>query len=130
MACFWQAIIARLRLYDQGIHDPRALVRYLKTHNTTQNDITWSSTEEPEPRPLTDKEIQEHYEWIETYDESTIKNGYMCGSCDPFLGLVCKIYGTTITHHMSHSTGITTTTYSPNNHTNTAVLTSKNEHTT
>jgi len=88
MTCFWDALIRELQIDNErhiilgNYTNPVDLVNCLKSKNTNTNNITWQD------EILGEKQKEENYEWIKTYNESNINNGHLTSTADPFLILI------------------------------------------
>tara|TARA_X000000950_G_C13684958_1_gene565531 strand:+ start:333 stop:719 length:387 start_codon:yes stop_codon:yes gene_type:complete len=99
MACFWNSIINRLNKdnYFKQINNnirliPKHLVLSLKKNNRKTNNIIWQGEE------LTEKQKDENFEHINSYNIKDIYNGYYCSTFDPFLFLICDLFDISITN--------------------------------
>lgn len=99
MACFWNSIINRLNKdnYFKQINNnirliPEHLVLSLKKNNRRTNNIIWQGEE------LTEKQKDENFEHINSYNIKEIYNGYFCSTFDPFLFLICDLFDISITN--------------------------------
>ena len=99
MACFWNSIINRLNKdnYFKQINNnirliPEHLVLSLKKNNRKTNNIIWQGEE------LTEKQKDENFEHINSYNIKEIYNGYYCSTFDPFLFLICDLFDISITN--------------------------------
>ncbi len=99
MTCFWDGILSKLTDDDfKNLKTKKPnntnFVVLLKNNNTKETkDIKWNG------ETLTDNQIKENYEHIKDFDEKSIKKGYLCSTCDPFLILVCKLFNVNIYHN-------------------------------
>jgi hypothetical protein len=104
MTCYWQAITAKITLSDINEYlapkessfimvDIVKFITLLKENNIKTNDIRWNGEE------LSDKLMEENYTWIKEYDINKINGGYDCSVADPFLMLICQIFGINIVHN-------------------------------
>jgi hypothetical protein len=99
MACFWNSIINRLNKdnYFKQINNnirliPEHFVLSLKENNRKTNNIIWQGEE------LTEKQKDENFEHINSYNIKEIYNGYYCSTFDPFLFLICDLFDISITN--------------------------------
>lgn len=99
MACFWNSIINRLNKdnYFKQINNnirliPEHLILSLKKNNRKTNNIIWQGEE------LTEKQKDENFEHINSYNIKEIYNGYYCSTFDPFLFLICDLFDISITN--------------------------------
>ena len=92
MTCFWDGIIQSLTLKDFqkfGLKSkPKAkqLVKFLKKKNVETPLIKWNN------EILIPKTLKENKTRIKDLDINSIKHGYDCSSCEPFLLLVSKLF--------------------------------------
>tara|TARA_B100000073_G_scaffold84470_1_gene65211 strand:- start:1476 stop:1859 length:384 start_codon:yes stop_codon:yes gene_type:complete len=98
MTCFWDAILQKLTRNDFnnfGLShmDNSNFVRFLKNHAEKTPDVTWNDER------LSDKQLQENYKHIIDFNPNSIRNGYDCSVCDPFLFLVCFLFNVDIDHN-------------------------------
>lgn len=91
MTCFWDGIRSKLNINVDNI----SLIRELKGKNQKITDIYWNN----DSSPLTAQQAEENYVHIKDFNENNIHNGYDCSVCDPFLILICIIYGVNIYHN-------------------------------
>ena len=89
MTCFWDSILSVLNNDDFRIISPstkkmsnKKFVIFLKNNNTKTVDIIWNNEK------LTKQQMEENFEHVKDFDQNSIKNGYLCSTCDPFLLLV------------------------------------------
>ena len=99
MTCFWDGILKGLsnedfnRVFKTNRPSNRELVKILMENNSKETkNITWNG------ESLTNKQIEENYEHIKSFDIKSIRNGYLCSICDPFLILICKLFNVNIYH--------------------------------
>lgn len=95
MSCFWDGLIgalSRRQLIRPGTR-PRQLTEWLKAHNRLTVGVRWQGEE------LSDQLLRENYERIRTHDPNDV-DGYLTGSCDPFLLLVAHLFRIDIEHQM------------------------------
>ena len=100
MACFWTSILNRLeedKLFNEMNKVDKNkritilfLITSLKKNNKFTSSVIWQGTE------LTDKEKEENFEHIKSYDVNEVNNGYLCSIFDPFLLLICELFGISI----------------------------------
>ena len=98
MACFWQGIITSLTKEDKGkldisSHHIPNLIEALKKHNTIDIEVLWQGNK------LNKKQKDENFIHIKDYNTKSYNSGYLCGTCDPFLLLLCSILEINIKHH-------------------------------
>jgi hypothetical protein len=98
MTCFWDGILKELTNDDfkklkTKKPNNKNFVVLLKNSNTKETkNIKWNGD------TLSDNQIKENYEHIKDFDVKSIRNGYLCSTCDPFLILVCKLFNVNIYH--------------------------------
>lgn len=91
MTCFWDALRAKLHIKKKMNNSQ--FIDYLKESNKKQTAVLWNNSK------LSKKQFEENYEHIRGFDKNTIRNGYDCSICDPFLILICDIYNVNIIHN-------------------------------
>ena len=102
MTCFWQGLINSLDTKDfikVGYKNKPNEIKYvelLKLNNKLCENVTWQST------ILTKQFLQESFEAIKNLNISSIRNGYLCSTCDPFLILVSEIFKVNINHNYNN----------------------------
>lgn len=99
MTCFWDGILKGLsnedfnRVFNINKPNNRGLVKLLIDNNSKETkNITWNGD------IFTNKQIEENYEHIKNFDINSIKKGYLCSVCDPFLILISKLFNVNINH--------------------------------
>lgn len=88
MACFWKGLIKALNLST----NPTQFVNLLQKNAIKTPNITWNGNK------LSNKELEENLEWVKSFNSDRTYDGYFCSTCDPFLLLVCELYGVNIDH--------------------------------
>jgi hypothetical protein len=91
MTCVWDALI-------RGIHKdevtrraignyagPRELVCLLKKANCKTTGVRWQAEE------LSERQLEENFEWVRDYDAGGITNGHLTSTADPFVLLICYL---------------------------------------
>ena len=102
MTCFWDSILNTLtnndfKPFGYSKMPNLEFVLFLKKHNKKTKNVTWNSEK------FTEKQLEENFTHIKDFDHRTIRNGYDCSICDPFLTLVAELFNLTITHnYMGH----------------------------
>jgi len=91
MTCVWNALLAGLS-GRENLRQPRELVEYLKNHNKKTDRVKFNGV------LLSEKRKEENFEAIKEFDVNSIYGGYFCSFEDPFLFLVCEIFGINIHH--------------------------------
>lgn len=102
MTCFWTGILqsltdedlTKLNVYKKT---PTVLVQALKNKVVKTPNVTWNRA------VLTNKELEENLTHIKNYDITSINNGYLCSSCEPFLLLLAELLHVNIHHRYLHS---------------------------
>lgn len=102
MTCVWESLITAIPNFvfgDMKIQErkkskikPDDFVFYLKNKITRVDSIMINEEK------LNEQQIEENYEHIKNFQVSSIKKGYYCSTCDPFLILVCYIFECSIFH--------------------------------
>ena len=99
MSCFWDTLLSRIKKDDiqtiLSLHNPtpKDFANTLKNKNIPTDNVLWMGEE------ITQQMKEENIEHIEGYDSSTIPNGYLCSTCDPFLLLITELFQLAIIHH-------------------------------
>jgi len=99
MSCFWDSLINKLNKEDISSilqineYSPKAFSNGLKNENKKVENVLWNGNE------LSSNEKQENFDHIKEYDIQSVKNGYLCSTCDPFLILLSEIFQIKIIHH-------------------------------
>ena len=88
MTCFWDSINNALRLNINS----RSIVSLLKNNNKKTVNVLWNGT------PLTEQQMDENFERINTINIDGIGSGYDCSTFDPVLFLVSELYRVDIKH--------------------------------
>ncbi|MBL4898247.1 MAG: hypothetical protein JKX76_01240 [Colwellia sp.] len=114
------------------IKTPYDLAEFCKNNNIRVSNVDWANMgqiKDPtrlrpgvtptktfeiviEPDKISQKQIEENYQAVQSYSPTEVNNGYFCSTCDPFLFLVCKLFNVSITHKY-----LTNTMYYINNQT-------------
>lgn len=92
MSCVWIGIIDALGL-DMS---PYELLDHIKDNNIDTKDMLWNNTF------FTQQIQEENKTHISNLTYETIKNGYLCSSCDPLFLLIGQLYNVTIMHEYMH----------------------------
>ena len=98
MTCFWDGILHHLkdedfqRIFQINKPNNKNFVELLKTNLRKTKDIIWNGY------TLTDKQLEENYEHVKDFNINSIRSGYLCSICDPFLFLVCELFRVDINH--------------------------------
>lgn len=93
MSCFWDSLLQKLNkedLINKNITLAQDLSEYLQKNNTITDNILWND------ESLSTKQKEENKEHITDYNRSTMGQGYLCSTCDPFLLLICELFEITI----------------------------------
>lgn len=94
MTCVPDGLIKKLEQKEFtliGIEDnrrpsARMFIKQMKHNNKKTYNVSWQNN------TLTDKELDENYERINSIELDKIHNGYLCSSCDPLLLLYCELF--------------------------------------
>lgn len=98
MTCVWKGLLACLEKKDFtqfGLNKkPNELefVRFLKTKNRICYNVTWQEEK------LSKKFLDECFNAVKIFDEKSIRRGYLCSTCDPFILLVCELFKVNLSH--------------------------------
>jgi len=100
MACFWTSILNRLeedKLFNEMNKVDKNkritilfLITSLKKNNKFTSSVIWQGGK------LSEKEKEENFEHIKSYDVNEVNNGYLCSISDPFLLLICELFDISI----------------------------------
>lgn len=99
MTCFWDGILQALDHSDFQIFgisskpSNNGLINILKQYNRRTTGMKWNN------QYLTDQQIKENFEAIQSYNQNTMFNGYFCSTFDPFLFLVSDLFKCKIQHN-------------------------------
>jgi hypothetical protein len=100
MTCFWDGILNALTNEDfaRGLTLAKSPTIYafaalLKERNIRTENVSWNGI------PFTAKQLEENYTAVENYDSRTMRQGYLCSTCDYFLPLVCELFRLNINHN-------------------------------
>jgi hypothetical protein len=104
MTCVWDSLIDGI-FRDKIIYDeyfdkkpnPYQFVEFVKSKNKMTNIKVNDNI-------LTEKEKKENFEAIKCFNIGSINQGYLCSTSDPFLILVCEIFGCSIIHKYLNTT--------------------------
>jgi hypothetical protein len=102
MACFWNGILQQLTTVDLKVlgiqnKNPQSLVQAFKQKAKKTNSVRWNGDK------LSNKQLDENLQHIQTYNIKTIGNGYLCSSCEPFLLLLSELLQVHIHHNYLHT---------------------------
>ena len=101
MTCFWKGLIQGLNKpvlhYSLNRAKPKELIYVLKMKNTKTTNVLWNNQQ------LSNQQMSENIEHVRSLDANNINYGYLCGTCDPFLLLVCELYCINILHDYNGS---------------------------
>ena len=97
MTCFWDGILNTLtnedfRPFGYSKMPNTEFVLFLKKFNKKTKNVTWNSEK------FTEKQLEENFTHIRNFDYRSIRNGYDCSICDPFLILVSELFNISIIH--------------------------------
>lgn len=104
MSCYWDALIRELSSEEAdraglGGRGPREFAQRLKELAPSSFVMTkWQGSD------ISEQQRRENAAAVAAYDLSTVNDGYLCGSCDPFLLLVSHVAGVHIRHHTPQGT--------------------------
>lgn len=95
MTCFWTAIMKTLTPEEKcvlgltGNTSEYELVKALKKKSNMLDgcQVTWQN------EILSKQLCSELKAWVDTYDANNISDGHDTSSCDPFLTLLCAMFG-------------------------------------
>ena len=94
--CFWRGLIKSLNkhIFNYKLRQPKPkeLIHVLKMKAIPTRDVLWQGEALSEPL------LKENLRWIKEYDAREISLGHWTSTCDPFLLLVCQLYGVHIEH--------------------------------
>jgi len=100
MTCFWDGLMAALgkrritaTLGAKATRKPTRFVEALKRHNRPACHVLHDNQ-----RP-SQQFLAECQRAVRELDVSRIGAGYWCSSSDPFLWLVCELFGVNVVHH-------------------------------
>ena len=99
MSCFWDTLLSRINKDDiqsiLSLHNPtpKDFANTLKNKNIPTDNVLWMGEE------ITQQMKEENIEHIKEYESSTIRSGYLCSTCDPFLLLITELFQIKIIHH-------------------------------
>ena len=98
MTCFWDGILNTLTDRDFEKFKFRKMpnsefVLFLKKFNKKTRNVIWNNEK------FSEKQLDENFTHIKEFDFRSIRNGYDCSSCDPFLILICEIFAVSIDHN-------------------------------
>ena len=109
MTCFWDGLINALNGKKSGgipifvkfmgypnhvRPTPTNFIQFLKNKNIKTTDVLWNN------KYLTERELDEGFQSIKELDINTIRKGYFCSSCDPFLLLISQVFQVNINHKL------------------------------
>ena len=103
MSCFWDTLLSRIKKDDiqtiLSLHNPTPndFANTLKNKNIPTDNVLWETKE------LSKEEKEENMKHINDYDITTIPNGYLCSTCDPFLLLITELFQIEILHHYNNT---------------------------
>jgi hypothetical protein len=99
MTCFWDGIMQCLtttemkNIFNANRRPNRQeFVCFLKRENIIASEVCWNG------KTLSNKFLSESYEHVKIFHVCSIRKGYDCSSCDPFLVLICKLFYVNIDH--------------------------------
>ena len=95
MSCFWDGIgnfITKREFKKLGFKKkptPDRLIQFFKNNNRIVTKVKWNGED------LSEKQQKENYDHVKFCRK---QDGYLCGSCDPFLCLICELFEVSIVH--------------------------------
>ena len=98
MTCVWKGLLNCLDESDFakfGMNKkPKELefVRFLKSKNRLCHNVTWQHEN------LSNQFLDECFKAVKVFDEHSIRRGYFCSTCDPFIILVCELFKVDVVH--------------------------------
>ena len=105
MSCYWDALMRELnddevaRAGLAGVSEAAEFALRLQRLGAHSFVLTkWQG------RDLPEQARRENAAAVQAYDPADVNNGYLCGSCDPFLLLVAHVAGVHIRHCSLHGT--------------------------
>ena len=98
MTCFWDGVLNTLTNKDFEKFNFRKMpnsefVLFLKKFNKKTENVIWNSEK------FSKKQLDENFTHIKDFDYKSIRNGYDCSVCDPFLILICELFNVSIIHN-------------------------------
>ena len=91
MTCVWDSLIRGIREDEVTRRvigkyaGPREFVCLLKKANCITTGVRWQAEE------LSEKQLEENFEWVRDYDVGGIANGHLTSAADPFILLICHV---------------------------------------
>lgn len=105
MTCFWTAILKSLTPEEKDVLGCRnsseyALVNALKKNSNMLDNchVSWQN------EILSEQLCSELKTWVDVYDPNGISSGHDTSSCDPFLTLLCVMFGWKIVFSYQNAT--------------------------
>lgn len=101
MTCFWDGLITalghdaiqkRFNLSKNRV-DAKTFAQLLKNNVVDTKRVLWNNN------LLTNKQLSENRRHIEEYDTNSVRQGYLCSTCDPFLLLITELFFVQINHN-------------------------------
>tara|TARA_B100000401_G_scaffold223105_1_gene150951 strand:- start:2741 stop:3124 length:384 start_codon:yes stop_codon:yes gene_type:complete len=98
MTCFWDGILNTLTNEDFEKFKFKKMpnsefVLFLKKFNKKTENVNWNNEK------FSDRQLDENFTHIKDFDYQSIRNGYDCSTCDPFLILICELFCVSIVHN-------------------------------
>lgn len=101
MTCVWDSLISsipdeemrRVLGVEKSRMHPRRFVEALQARNRRTSGVLWQG------HVLREQEMKENREWIGDYNVAGINGGHNTSAADPFLCLICDLFGAAITHN-------------------------------
>lgn len=98
MTCFWDGIINSLDTNDlnkiqiQTKPTVDLFIEKIKSHNRKTKNVLWNNT------TISEQQLEENYNAVKDYDQTTKNEGYYCSTFDPIIFLVSEIFELNIEH--------------------------------
>jgi len=98
MTCFWDGLLRNLYPEDLILLNSNKninnidFILLLKKNNKLCENVIWQKEK------LSKKILEENYEMVKIFNVNNINQGYECGTCDPFMILLCELLKININH--------------------------------
>lgn len=101
MTCFWSGVLSLVNVDDlkkigwesNRKPDLRHFILMLQNNNINIDNVAWNGVLPSE------RQAVENYVHVRYFDAKNINHGYDCSTFDPFLFLVCELFGLDVDHH-------------------------------